>query len=92
MHAFAAAWNGAEPIIQTPSGQLSWGRSVTLLNKADDQEVRTLSAVQAAHHWWSVAVLEYQVLTDIHARVVTAPRNLEAQARRVWQQYSVVRQ
>ncbi len=39
MRTFAAAWNGPEPIVQTPSGQLSWSHNVALLNKLDDHEL-----------------------------------------------------
>jgi hypothetical protein len=31
MRAFAAAWNGPEPIVETPSGQLSWSHNVARL-------------------------------------------------------------
>ncbi|ALV47830.1 hypothetical protein MB46_19320 (plasmid) [Arthrobacter alpinus] len=40
MRAFAAARNGPEPMVQTPSGQLSWRHNVALLNKLDGQELR----------------------------------------------------
>jgi predicted nuclease of restriction endonuclease-like (RecB) superfamily len=78
MRAFAAAWDGAEPIVQTPSGQLSWSHNITLLNKVDDHDLRTWYATRAAQHGWSVAVLEHQILTNLHARAGAAPNNLEA--------------
>ncbi|UNK47745.1 DUF1016 N-terminal domain-containing protein [Arthrobacter sulfonylureivorans] len=34
MRAFAAAWTGPEPIVQTPSGQLSWSHNVIGLRRA----------------------------------------------------------
>ncbi|BCW73605.1 DUF1016 N-terminal domain-containing protein [Arthrobacter sp. NicSoilB8] len=47
IRAFAAAWNGPEPIVQTPSGQLSWSHNVALLNKLDDHELRRWYASRA---------------------------------------------
>ncbi|MBG0741102.1 DUF1016 family protein [Paeniglutamicibacter antarcticus] len=78
MRAFAAAWNGPEPIVQTPSGQLSWSHNVALLNKLDDHELRRWYAFRAVQHGWSVAVLEHQILTSLHSRTGAAPNNLEA--------------
>jgi predicted nuclease of restriction endonuclease-like (RecB) superfamily len=78
MRAFAAAWNGPEPIVQTPSGQLSWSHNVALLSKLDDHELRQWYAARAAGHGWSVAVLEHQILTRLHTRSGAAPNNLEA--------------
>lgn len=78
MRAFAAAWNGEERIVQTPSGQLSWSHNVVLLNKLDDHELRRWYASRAVQHGWSVAVLEHQVLTSLHTRTGAAPNNLEA--------------
>lgn len=78
MRAFAAAWNGPDPIVQTPSGQLSWSHNVALLSKLDDHELRQWYAAKAAGHGWSVAVLEHQILTRLHTRSGAAPNNLEA--------------
>jgi predicted nuclease of restriction endonuclease-like (RecB) superfamily len=78
MRAFAAAWNGPEPIVQTPSGQLSWSHNVALLSKLDDHELRQWYAARAAGYGWSVAVLEHQILTRLHTRSGAAPNNLEA--------------
>ncbi|MFJ6419232.1 YhcG family protein [Paeniglutamicibacter sp. NPDC091659] len=78
MRAFAAAWSGAELIVQTPSGQLSWSHNVALLNKLDDQELRRWYASRALQHGWSVAVLEHQIRTSLHTRTGAAPNNLEA--------------
>jgi predicted nuclease of restriction endonuclease-like (RecB) superfamily len=78
MRAFAAAWNGPEPIVQTPSGQLSWSHNVTLLTKLNDHELRGWYASKAVEHGWSVAVLEHQILSSLHARTGAAPNNLEA--------------
>jgi predicted nuclease of restriction endonuclease-like (RecB) superfamily len=77
MRAFAAAWNGPEPIVQTPSGQLSWSHNVALLNKLDDHELRRWYASRAVGNGWSVAVLEHQILTSLHTRAGAAPNNLE---------------
>ncbi|MDJ0321988.1 PDDEXK nuclease domain-containing protein [Pseudarthrobacter sp. PS3-L1] len=78
MRAFAAAWNNAEPIVQTPSGQLSWSHNVALLNKLTDHELRRWYANKTLEHGWSVAVLEHQLLTQLHTREGAAPNNLEA--------------
>lgn len=78
MRAFAAAWNREEPIVQTPSGQLSWSHNVVLLNKLDDHELRRWYASRAVQHGWSVAALEHQILTSLHTRTGAAPNNLEA--------------
>ena len=78
MRAFAAAWNGPESIVQTPSGQLSWSHNVALLNKLEDQELRRWYASKAIEHGWSVAVLEHQISTSLHSRTGAAPNNLEA--------------
>ncbi|MDQ0093044.1 hypothetical protein J2T21_000911 [Paeniglutamicibacter psychrophenolicus] len=50
MRAFVAAWSGEEPIVQTPSGQLSWSHNVALLNNVDDQELR---------HWYASLALQH---------------------------------
>ncbi|KAA0969109.1 DUF1016 domain-containing protein [Paeniglutamicibacter gangotriensis] len=78
MRAFAAAWSGEEPIVQTPSGQLSWSHNVALLNKVNDHELRRWYASRAVQHGWSVAVLEHQIHTSLHTRTGAAPNNLEA--------------
>ncbi|GAA4368684.1 PDDEXK nuclease domain-containing protein [Paeniglutamicibacter cryotolerans] len=77
MRAFATAWSGEEPIVQTPSGQLSWSHNVALLNKLDNQELRRWYASRAVQHGWSVAVLEHQIRTSLHTRAGAAPNNLE---------------
>ncbi|WP_276606354.1 PDDEXK nuclease domain-containing protein [Arthrobacter sp. CAU 1506] len=74
----AAAWTGPEPIVQTPSGQLSWNHNVTLLNKINDHKLRRWYASKAVQNGWSVAALEHQILTDLHTRTGAAPNNLEA--------------
>lgn len=78
MRAFAADWNAEKPIVQTPSGQLSWSHNITLLNKLDDHDLRWWYALRAVEHGWSVAVLEHQILTSLHTRTGAAPNNLEA--------------
>lgn len=78
MRAFAQAWAGPEPIIQTPSGQLSWSHNVALLNKLDDHQLRVWYASAAVQYGWSVSVLEHQILTGLHTRSGAAPNNLEA--------------
>jgi len=78
MRAFAEAWSGPEPIVQTPSGQLSWSHNVALLNKLDDHGLRVWYASRAVQHGWSVAALEHQILTGLHTRSGAAPNNLEA--------------
>jgi len=77
MRAFAAAWDSPEPIVQTPSGQLTWSHNVVLLNKVDDPLVRRWYASRAVQLGWSVATLEHQIVTKLHARVGTAPNNME---------------
>lgn len=78
MRAFAAAWYGPEPIVQTPSGQLSWSHNVALLNKLPEHGLQRWYASKAVEHGWSVAVLEHQILTKLHQRTGAAPNNLEA--------------
>lgn len=78
MRAFAAAWNDEEPIVQRPSGQLSWSHNVALLNKVDEPELRQWYARRAVQHGWSLAVLEHQIRTQLHAREGAAPNNLES--------------
>lgn len=78
MRAFAAAWDGPEPIVQTPSGQLSWSHNVALLNKLPEHRLRRWYASKAVEHGWSVAVLEHQILTRLHHRTGAALNNLEA--------------
>ncbi|WP_343320531.1 PDDEXK nuclease domain-containing protein (plasmid) [Arthrobacter sp. TMP15] len=78
MRAFAAAWTDTEPIVQTPSGQLSWSHNIALLNKLNNQEQRRWYALKALEHGWSVAVLEHQISTNLHSRTGAAPNNLQA--------------
>lgn len=77
MRAFAAAWSDDDSIVQTPSGQLSWSHNVALLNKLDEQDLRQWYARRAVQHGWSLAVLEHQIRTQLHAREGAAPNNLE---------------
>lgn len=78
MRAFAAAWDGAYPIVQTVSGQISWSHNVLLLNKLDAQNLRRWYAEKTVQHGWSVAVLEHHIKTSLHTRAGAAPNNLEA--------------
>ncbi|MGP9034393.1 PDDEXK nuclease domain-containing protein [Glutamicibacter mysorens] len=78
MRAFAAAWSDADSIVQTPSGQLSWSHNVALLHKLDEQDLRQWYALRAVQHGWSLAVLEHQIRTQLHAREGAAPNNLES--------------
>lgn len=78
MRAFAQAWSGPEPIVQTPSGQLSWSHNVALLNKLDDHGLRVGYASKAVQHGWSVAVHEHPIHTGPHTRSGAAPNNLKA--------------
>ena len=79
MLVFAAPWSGPEPIVLTPSGQLSWSHNVTLLNKLSDHELRAAGTPpETGQHGWSVAALEHQILTGLHTRTGAAPNNLEA--------------
>ena len=78
MRAFAEAWSGPEPIVQTPSGQLSWSHNVALLSKLNDHQLRRWYAARAVRHGWSVAVLEHQIRSRLHTRSGAAPNNLEA--------------
>ena len=78
MRAFAAAWDGPEPIVQTLSGQISWSHNVVLLNKVDNQELRHWYAAKTVQHGWSVAVLEHHIQTRLHTRAGAAPNNLES--------------
>ena len=78
MRAFAAAWSDDDSIVQTPSGQLSWSHNVALLHKLDEQDLRQWYARRAVQHGWSLAVLEHQIRTQLHAREGAAPNNLES--------------
>jgi predicted nuclease of restriction endonuclease-like (RecB) superfamily len=77
MRAFALAWDGPEPIVQTPSAQLSWSHNVALLEKLDTPGLRTWYAARAVRNRWSLAVLEHQIATGLHERTGAAPNNLE---------------
>lgn len=77
MRAFALAWDGPDPIVQTPSAQLSWSHNIALLDKLEDHELRQWYATQAVHNGWSLAVLEHQIATGLHDRIGAAPNNLD---------------
>lgn len=77
MRAFAAAWDGPEGIVQNGLAQLPWGHIIELL-KLKDSALRDWYAEQAVDHGWTLPVLEHQILTKLHARVGSAPNNLEA--------------
>lgn len=76
MRAFALAWDGPEPIVQTPSARLSWSHNVTLLDKLDTRELRQWYAARAVRNGWTLAVLEHQIATRLHERTGAAPNNL----------------
>lgn len=78
MRAFAEAWGDEDSIVQSVTGQLSWTHNVALLNKIGDGELRQWYAHRAVQNGWSVAVLEHQIRTRLHAREGAAPNNLES--------------
>ncbi|WP_333615182.1 PDDEXK nuclease domain-containing protein [Glutamicibacter sp.] len=78
MRDFAEAWGDDESIVQSITGQLSWTHNVALLNKITDRALRQWYAQRAVQHGWSVAVLEHQIHTQLHAREGAAPNNLES--------------
>jgi predicted nuclease of restriction endonuclease-like (RecB) superfamily len=78
MRSFAAAWDGSEPIVQTPSAQISWSHNVVLLDKLKDRGLRRWYAERAASRDWTVTVLERQIASGLHLREGSAPNNLEA--------------
>lgn len=77
MRAFAVAWDGPEPMVQTPSAQLSWSHNIALLEKLDTRETRSWYAAKAVRNGWSLAVLEHQIASRLHERIGAAPNNLE---------------
>ncbi|WP_353611466.1 DUF1016 N-terminal domain-containing protein [Arthrobacter sp. Leaf137] len=69
MRAYAAAWDGPEPIVQTPSGQLSWSHNVALLNKLTEDKLRRCYASKAVEHGWSVPSWNTKFLPNSTAQV-----------------------
>lgn len=56
-------------------GRLPWGHVQTLLDKLDDPHERVWYARSAVEHGWSRAVLEHQIMGQLHRRAGVAPSN-----------------
>ena len=76
MRAFAVAWPG-EPIVQQLAAQLPWGHHQLLLDRLDTREDRVWYGQEAVEHGWSRAVLEHQIMSQLHLRVGRAPSNFQ---------------
>ncbi|MFT3854988.1 MAG: PDDEXK nuclease domain-containing protein [Ilumatobacteraceae bacterium] len=75
MRSFAAAWPDAA-IVQQLVALLPWGHNLQLLAKLDDPELRRWYAAEAIAYGWSRAVLENQIMSQLHLRAGSAPSNL----------------
>lgn len=74
MRAFAAAWPETESVQQLV-GRLPWGHNLLLISKLDDASLRQWYAAQAIEYGWSRAVLENQIMSQLHLRQGVAPSN-----------------
>jgi predicted nuclease of restriction endonuclease-like (RecB) superfamily len=77
MRAFAAAWPETESVQQLV-GRLPWGHNLLLISKLDDASLRQWYAAQAIEYGWSRAVLENQIMSQLHLRQGVAPSNFAA--------------
>jgi predicted nuclease of restriction endonuclease-like (RecB) superfamily len=76
MRAFAVAWPDIA-IVQQAVAQLPWGHVTILLNRLDDQSLRSWYSERAQLHGWSRSVLEHQITTNAHTRFEAAPSNFD---------------
>jgi predicted nuclease of restriction endonuclease-like (RecB) superfamily len=74
MRRMAAEWRN-DPISPQLVGKLPWGHHRVLLDRLDDQETRVWYAEQAIENGWSRALLEHQIMGQLHRRVGMAPSN-----------------
>jgi predicted nuclease of restriction endonuclease-like (RecB) superfamily len=76
MRSFAQTWSG-EAIVPQLAAQLPWGHHRILLDRLDGHEIRIWYARQAIENGWSRAVLENQIMSQLHRRAGAAPSNFE---------------
>jgi predicted nuclease of restriction endonuclease-like (RecB) superfamily len=76
MRRMVAEWKG-DPISLQLVGKLPWGHNQLLLDRLDEQATRIWYARQAIENGWSRAVLENQIMSQLHQRAGAAPSNFE---------------
>lgn len=72
MRRLAAAWpNSSLQLV----GKIPWGHNQLLLDRLDDHSTREWYARATIEHGWSRAVLENQIMSQLHRRAGAAPSN-----------------
>jgi predicted nuclease of restriction endonuclease-like (RecB) superfamily len=74
MRSFAATWP-EDVIVQAPLAQLPWYHHLALLQKLDDNALRSWYAAAAVEHGWSRDVLALQIESGFHLRSGKAVTN-----------------
>jgi predicted nuclease of restriction endonuclease-like (RecB) superfamily len=76
MRRMASTWTDRAVSLQLV-GKLPWGHNQLLLDRLDDREERVWYARQAIENGWSRAVLEHQIMGQLHRRAGAAPSNFK---------------
>jgi predicted nuclease of restriction endonuclease-like (RecB) superfamily len=74
MRSFADAWPD-EAIVQQLAAQLPWFHNCTILDQVKDRQTREWYIKKTIENGWSRSVLEYQIETQLHARLGMAQNN-----------------
>jgi predicted nuclease of restriction endonuclease-like (RecB) superfamily len=76
MRRFAETWP-KDAIGQQLVDQLPWGHNIQIMVRLTDQQTREWYIKQTIENGWSRSVLEYQIETQLHARIGMAQHNFE---------------
>ncbi|WP_344796261.1 PDDEXK nuclease domain-containing protein [Frondihabitans peucedani] len=76
MRTLAGAWPDPATAQQAVA-QLPWGHVTVLLDRLNDQALRSWYTDQALAHGWSRNVLEHHIKTQAHTRFEAAPSNFD---------------
>lgn len=76
MRRFAETWP-QNAIGQQLVDQLPWGHNIQIMVRLPDQQTREWYIKQTIENGWSRSVLEYQIETQLHARIGMAQHNFE---------------
>jgi predicted nuclease of restriction endonuclease-like (RecB) superfamily len=77
MRRLAAAWPDRDSCLQLV-GKIPWGHNRILLDRLDTEPIRKWYASQAIEFGWSRAVLENQIMSNLHKRAGAAISNFSS--------------
>jgi predicted nuclease of restriction endonuclease-like (RecB) superfamily len=76
MRAFAEAWP-SEAIVHQLGAQIPWKHNCLILEQVKTPDLHQWCIQQTIQNGWSRAALEYQIETQLHARLGQAQNNFQ---------------